>query len=327
MNRRTRVLFVRTANSSFIEKDLDLLRKHFNVKVVDYSGKKKAMHVVKGVLWADITFSWFAGSHAALAVLFSRVLRKKAIVVTGGYDVANEPSIDYGIMRFPRSRDARIVKFVLGHADLILPFSNFSMREVLKHSRPRQSKVLYCCADTEKFKPGSGKLNDLAVTVGLITNDTLRRKGFETFVKSAGFLPEIRFVLIGEHLDDSGQYLRSIAGPNVTFTGFVPFDKLLEYLQKAKVYVQISAQEGFGVALAEAMSCECVPVVTERGAIPEVVGDTGFYVAYDNPQATAKAIAEALKSDKGKKARERIIANFSLEKREAGLLKTISELS
>jgi len=30
------------------------------------------------------------------------------------------------------------------------------------------------------------------------------------------------------------------------------------------------------MALAEAMCCECVPVVTKKGALPEVVGDTGL---------------------------------------------------
>jgi len=297
------------------------------VRVVDCSGRKigmASMDIIKGVIWADITFSWFAGVHAARAVLFSRILRKRAIVVTGGYDVANEPSINYGTMRSPKSRSARIVKFVLNHADLILPFSNFGMMEVLKHSRPKRLEVVYCCVDTEKFKPGSGKLNDLVVTVGYIKNDTLQRKGLATFVKSASFLPEMKFVLIGEHSDDAVNYLRSIASPNVTFTGFVPFEKLLEYLQKAKVYVQVSAQEGFGVALAEAMLCECVPVVTDRGAIPEVVGEAGYYVPYGDAKATAAAIKHALGAD-GKRARERITRNFPLQKREVELVDMVEK--
>jgi len=47
----------------------------------------------KGVLWADITFSWFADTHAFLAVLLSKLFRKKSIVVVGGYEVANVPEI------------------------------------------------------------------------------------------------------------------------------------------------------------------------------------------------------------------------------------------
>jgi len=47
------------------------------------------------------------------------------------------------------------------------------------------------------------------------------------------------------------------------------------------------------------MLCECVPVVTKNGALPEVVGDTGFYVAYDDERDVAEGIKKALKSEKG----------------------------
>jgi len=101
---------------------------------------------------------------------------------------------------------------------------------------------------------------------------------------------------------------------------------LLHYYQKAKVYCQLSAHESFGVALAEAMSCCCVPVVTRRYALPEVVGDAGFYVPYNDPKATAEAIRKALKSNKGRKARERIKKYFSIKTREKRLIEEILDL-
>lgn len=331
---RIKVLFLRQWVSPFTENDLKLIRKHFDVKVVDAVYSKKspkrtlatAFSITKNIVWADLTFSWFAGFHAVLAVLLSKIFKKKTIVVTGGSDVANEPSINYGVMRFPKSRSARTVKFILEHSDLILPFSNFSKTQVLEHSKPKRLKVMYCCVDTQEFKPEGEKHDDLVITIGSVTNSTLKRKGLETFVKAARFLPGIKFVLIGKHVDDSINYLKSIASPNVKFTDLVSSKKLLEYVQKAKVYVQVSAQEGFGVALAEAMLCQCVPVITNRGAIPEVVGDTGYYVPYGDSKATAEAIKHALKSDKGEKARERIATNFPIQKRETELVTIISEL-
>ena len=74
------------------------------------------------------------------------------------------------------------------------------------------------------------------------------------------------------------------------------------------------------------MSCGCVPVVTRRYALPGVVGDTGFYVPYNDPKATAEAIRKALESGKGAKARERVKKYFSLEAREKGLIREILEL-
>ena len=92
MNIKTKILFVCPSFSSFIQNDLDILRRHFEVRVVHYRGKKRMLkfliEALKGVLWADVTFSWFADVHAFVAVLFSKMFRKKSIVVVGGCEMA-----------------------------------------------------------------------------------------------------------------------------------------------------------------------------------------------------------------------------------------------
>ena len=104
--------------------------------------------------------------------------------------------------------------------------------------------------------------------------------------------------------------------------------ELLDWYQRAKVYVQASAHEGFGITVGEAMLCKCIPVVTDRFSLPEVVGDTGFYVPYEDVKATAEMIKKALEApeEKGKMARERIIKLFTIEKREKKLEKSIRKL-
>lgn len=157
------------------------------------------------------------------------------------------------------------------------------------------------------------------ITVGGVSRSNLRRKGLETFVKSASLVPEARFVVIGKYQDDSIDSLKSIASPNVSFTGFVDDSDLLQWYQKAKVYVQVSAYESFGMSLAEAMLCQCVPVVSERGALPEVVGETGYYASFEDEKATAEAIKSALNSDRGLLARRRIQTLFPQSRREEAL--------
>ena len=89
----------------------------------------------------------------------------------------------------------------------------------------------------------------------------------------------------------------------------------------------MSRYEGHPNALSEAMLCECVPVGTKCGGIPEVIGKFGFYVPYGDVKATANAIKKALEhSNIGKKARVRIIKLFPLEKREKKLLNVINEI-
>lgn len=47
------------------------------------------------------------------------------------------------------------------------------------------------------------------------------------------------------------------------------------------------------------MACGCVPAVTDRAAIPEVVAETGVYVAYGDATATAQGSKRALESNNG----------------------------
>ena len=325
---KPKILFVCPSFSSFIQNDLDILSRHFDVRVAHYQGKKRMLkfliETLKGVLWADVTFSWFADVHAFVAGLFSKIFRRNSIVVVGGYEVAKVPEINYGGML--SRKKAFIVKFVLKHADKVLAVSEFSEKEILRCVNVKSIKLVYHGVDyEEEFKPTSER-EDVVITVGGVSDSTVKIKGLKTFVKAAKYLPGVEFVLIGEFFGNSVEHLKEIAPKNVNFTGFVSHEEIFKYLQKAKVYCQLSIRESFGVALAEAMACECVPVVTNNGALPEVVGDTGFYVPYGDPKATAEAIKEALKYDKGKKARERIKNMFPMERREYKLVKIIRGL-
>ncbi|SNQ61100.1 glycosyltransferase family 4 protein [Candidatus Methanoperedens nitratireducens] len=328
MNKRIKVLFVRPYKPSFIQKDLELLKKHFDVKKVDFVLSRKNLKdtlmspfkMVAGVIWADVTFSWFAGYHAFCAVRLSKILRKKSIVVVGGYEVAEVPEIGYGVMLNPRS--ASRVKYVLDNANKVLAVSEFNKKEILKHTDSKNVELVYNGVDCDKFKP-EGEKEDLVITVGNLTKNTCRLKGIDTFVKASLALPELRFVVVGNYDVDIRNHLKQIA-PNVEFTGALSHEEVVSWLKKAKVYCQLSYRESFGMALAESMCCECVPVVTNNSALLEVVKDTGFYVPYGNMEATADAIKEALKSGKGKEARERIIKMFPIELREKELIDIIN---
>jgi glycosyltransferase involved in cell wall biosynthesis len=328
--KNTKLLFVCPSFSSFIQNDLDILRRHFEVRVAHYQGKKRLLKFVietlKGVMWADLTFSWFADVHAFAAVLFSKIFRRKSIVVVGGYEVAKVPEINYGAML--STRKALIVRFVLKHADNVLTVDDSLKKDAIKNAKVdgRNIKTVPTGYDATKLKMNGEKENRV-ITVSYITDNIIKRKGLDTFVKAAEYLPDVEFVLIGKYTDDSIEYLKSIASPNVKFTGFIPDEDLIRYYQRAKGYCQLSRYEGLPNALCEAMLCGCVPVGTEYCGIPTAIGDTGFYVPYGDPKTTAKAIKEALKSDKGKEARERIKSMFPVERREKELIQIIKEMS
>jgi glycosyltransferase involved in cell wall biosynthesis len=156
----------------------------------------------------------------------------------------------------------------------------------------------------------------------------LRRKGLQTFAEAACYLPGVPFRLAGYPIEDKAvSRLMSVAPANLRYLGGIDDSRLLAELQAARVYAQLSLHEGFGMALAEAMACGCIPVVTACGALPEVVGESGLYVPPEDPQAAAAAIRRALfepeMADYGAAARARIAAHFPISARITGLQQAI----
>ncbi|MBE2270926.1 MAG: glycosyltransferase family 4 protein [Anaerolinea sp.] len=62
----------------------------------------------------------------------------------------------------------------------------------------------------------------------------------------------------------------------------------------ASLLITPSFYEGFGLPALEAMACGTIPIVSNRGSLPEVVGDVGAQVNPDDPAAIAHAIEHAL---------------------------------
>ena len=108
---------------------------------------------------------------------------------------------------------------------------------------------------------------------------------------------------------------------NVTFTGFVPNSKVLDYYQAADILINPSFSESFGRSLIEAMACEVPVVATKIGGMQEIVehDKTGFLVEPGDASALAEAILclilnEDLRKSMGKASRKRIVQLFSWEK-------------
>lgn len=332
IEKKSKLLFIKPwSGSSFMTNDEKILKKYFEVVVLDRSVDKHIeIKILKILLKKDIDliFMWFATQYFAPIIFLSKLFSIPSIVIVGGYDVAYIPELNYGQFTL-KWHKRMLTKFVLKNADMVLPVSNFTKNEMLEKVKPKKLKLVYNGVDIKKFKPSGEKENNLVITVGGVKWSNLKRKGIETFVKSAKFIPEAHFVVIGKFVDDSIDYLKSIAPPNVEFTGFVSEDELIKWYQKAKVICQLSYYEAFGLTPAEGMACGCIPVVTrERAGLPEFVGDTGFYVPYGNEKANAEAIKKALNAlDKmGKEARKCIKEKFPLHRREKELLQIVDSI-
>ncbi len=80
----------------------------------------------------------------------------------------------------------------------------------------------------------------------------------------------------------------------VRFLGHVPADDLPHLYAGAAAFVFPSLYEGFGLPPLEAMACGVPVLVSDRAALPEVVGDAGLVFDPEQPQDIAVKIAAIL---------------------------------
>ncbi len=324
-----RVLFVHNKLTPFVRIDRDLLRARYEVEELTISGRWAApWRLWRGVRRCDALFCWFASAHSLLPALLGRLLGRPVIVVVGGYDTANMPEIGYGHQRGGLKK--YVARATMRLATHLIANSCFTRDEAVRAagaSREKITVVPHGVAPLTLSDADAARRTDTILTVGNVDRANLRRKGLGPFVRAAERLPHLRFVLAGAWLDGAIDDLRRIAPPNVTFAGRLSDAALAALFRAAAIYVQASAHEGFGLALAEAMGAGCAPVVTRAGALPEVVGDAGVYAASAGPADIAAAIAEALsaRATLGAAARARIAALFTLERRADGLAAVIDD--
>jgi len=331
VKKKIKVLFIRWNKSPFVQNDLFILNKHFDVRIIDfYANKKKIFNNFRSflklfgaVIWADLTFTWFANFHALLVVILSKIFGKKSVIVVGGYEVANIPELKYGYMQKPLF--SHMVKHILENANIILAVSEFNRKEILKCIKKQKNvKLIYHGVDCKKFIHNVEKEN-MVVSIGRFTKNRYKLKGMKTFIQVASKMPNLQFIVIGPFDKDLFKKFEDVR-LNVKFTGEISHNDVISWLKKAKIYCQLSYRESFGMGIAESMLCGCIPIVTQRGAIPEVVGDTGFYVPYGDVNATKNAIQKALKTGNGKDGRKRIEKKFSIDEREKKLVEVIRKI-
>jgi glycosyltransferase involved in cell wall biosynthesis len=318
---------------SFVEHDVDILARSFGVEVLsrqELPSRRRLLPAIARRLAAGrfrLVYVWFADPYDTPAILrLARWFRVPSAVVVGGYETASLPALGYGASC--RRRERRRVEEALDRADALLPTSTLLAAEIRAMGCGSPLQVIPPGIDCELFRPAGGARERLVVTVATIAESTWKVKGLDLFAACARVVPGARFAVLGPCPDPGvAERLRQIAGGNLEIPGRrLSAEELCGWYRRAAVYAQLSRRESFGVALAEAMACECVPVATAAGALPWVVGDTGRLVAPGRPGEAARAIAEALSRGPCRRARQRIEERFAAAGRATALTATVRTL-
>ncbi len=312
--------------STFIQRDIDILSKHFTVDEMRIKESKDIFALIKKILNCDVVYIWFAGKHAGISVFLAKLFGKRSIVVVGGYDAAKVPEINYGLWAVGSFWDRFLAKYALNNASKVISVSKNLVVNLRKYANiTRDISVVPTGYDPDFWKPGNAKKENIVLTVALINRvERIKLKGIDLFLKAARLCHDTQFLIIGVKDDMRKEVEKLVKSKNVEILPPLPPEELLKYYQKAKVFALLSLSEGLPNTLCEAMLCGCVPVVTPVGAMPEVVNGVGYIVSKKDEVCVNITKAINNSSELGKMARKLIFSNYSIWKREEFLLKLLN---
>ena len=323
-----KILFSSTLFTPFIEQDEILLRRRYRLERIIEKGFPALLRLPMAVRRSDITLSWFGSVYAGFTVLLARVMRKRSIVIVAGVDASKDKEISYGIWLNPWK--SIVVRYAFRNADRLIVVDPFLKKEAIRLAGYGGANIINIPFgfDSNEWKPGSHKERMVLTVAACHDRWRMKKKGIDKLFDAARHLPDTRFCVIGISAALMGE-MEKEAPPNVELISFVPQKELLPHYQRAKVYCQPSFTEGLPNTLCEAMLCGCIPVGTIAGGIPTAIGDSGYLIPYSDQRALVDALVLALgaSEDAGAKARERILHEFTLEKRADALYNVIDGLT
>ncbi|HET6402226.1 MAG TPA: glycosyltransferase family 4 protein [Candidatus Kapabacteria bacterium] len=321
--------------STFVKNDVTILRTAHDVDALD-SGPRKGqagalwllvlqLKIIGSMLRRDALFFWFADYYSFVPSLIARMLGKRVFVVAGGFDVLYLPELGIGARCRPLRWFAVRNTFRLAHH--IFPVS-LDLQNLLDEAVPNHSPstMIYNAVDTKTYHFDPRPRKRIAITISHAnTISEYSIKGLDLFIRVAKELPDVEFRIIGlrDAMPDKAR-LEAAGMPNVSvLPGRHPMDP--EEFWNASVYCQLSVKEAFGLAVAEAMSCGCIPVISRVASMMEIVGETGCVVNRSDTKVIADAIHTALESSEAERqAASKQAAKFDISERAKKLLAVVS---
>lgn len=167
---------------------------------------------------------------------------------------------------------------------------------------PERVTVVPLGIDQDIFKPRAHVPRDPNQLISAASAD-VPLKGQKFLVQAYATLletrPELKLTVIGKPREGPTKELAAKLGVSdkINYIHGLTHEEMGEAYCSAAIAVTPSLYEGFGFPAAEAMASGTPVVVTDGGALPEVVGDAGVIVPRGNADALAAAIGDLLDDD------------------------------
>jgi glycosyltransferase involved in cell wall biosynthesis len=194
-------------------------------------------------------------------------------------------------------------------ATRLLTISQASKRDLVRLYGANASRIdVAYPAVEEHFRPASGpQITAVRARYGLANNYVLHlgtikpRKNLPRLIRAfaqADLPPETRLALGGMTTSGGPAVERAIAqtglGDRVLRLAYVPDADLAALYSGALAVAIVSLYEGFGMPALEALACGASVVASDRGSLPEIVGDAGILIDPLSVASIARGLEQAI---------------------------------
>ena len=338
---KKKLIFIYPKLYTFIHTEIKILSDEFDLISITQNWERKILlpfNLIRQVVFlvinirkVDTILISFGGYWSFFPTLFGILLGKKVAIVVHGTDCVAFPEIQYGNLRSSLLRF--IIKKSLQWTSIILPvseslvytensyFTNQTLKFGYMHhlkSIKTPYKVIPNGVIINDWKRNTTIPKDTKSFITVMTAGKMHIKGGDLIIDIANRFPDYTFYFAGINSLEGVQIPK-----NIVCLGFLSSVELNSWYSKTQFYLQLSNTEGFGVALCEAMLCECVPIVSNVNYLPTIVAETGFVLKKRSIQLLEILINKVIKADLeqlGKEARTQIIENFSEDNRSSLLI-------
>lgn len=344
----TSILHIFQSFSSFVKKDNEYLSLEFKAIPIEFNVSKKWLVPIEFIkqtiqlfyhFRVNLILIQFAGFHSVLPVIWGKLTGKKIIIVCGGNDCHNFPSIRYG--NYSRYFLRIATSFSLKNCALILPkheslwYSDYNYdthypkeQGILAFNKNiiTPYEIISNGYDPDFWKPIDmpRKPNSfITVSGNLHLSYQKELKGIDLLLIVANQLPEYTFTIVGagsKNIDTSNYQ-------NVRTIGNSDPETLRSLFSTHHYYLQLSLAEGFPNSLCEAMLCGCTPIGSSVFSIPEIIGDSGYILNKRDPAILIQLLNKVdSRSNMLQNPRERVLENYLDVKRKNKLLGTLKSI-
>lgn len=192
---------------------------------------------------------------------------------------------------------AALVRAHAHRADRIIVVSRFVAGEVQRLLEIPADRISVCPNGAPEWKgpPSNADAGGYLLYAGTIEPRKNVAGLLDAYARLRSRRPDApRLVIAGRMDADAAGVLAPMNEPplagHVDYRGYVATGDREALFKGAQAFVLPSFDEGFGIPALEAMSAGVPVVVSNRGALPEVVGDAGLLIDPDDAESLAAAL-------------------------------------